>query len=202
MTQDSLHTKRSAQLQRHTKETQVQLTLCLDGQGKCDIQTGLGFLDHMITALAYHARWDLILHCKGDLHVDSHHTTEDCALLLGQAIDQCLTDRKGIRRFAHAYAPLDEALSRCVLDLSGRPWPEIDLGLKREMLGQVACEDLVHFLQSLAIAMKASLHVDTLKGHNDHHRVESAFKACALALRSAVQRTESGEALSTKGMLV
>ena len=193
---------RKSTVKRKTKETNIEVEIQLDGSGKSEISTGIGFLDHMLDQLSKHSLIDIKLRAKGDLHVDSHHTTEDCALLLGQAIDQCLTDRKGIRRFAHAYAPLDEALSRCVLDLSGRPWPEIDLGLKREMLGQVACEDLVHFLQSLAIAMKASLHVDTLKGHNDHHRVESAFKACALALRSAVQRTESGEVLSTKGMLV
>lgn len=193
---------RSIQLQRQTKETHIHLTLSLDGQGQCNIQTGLGFLDHMITALAYHARWDLTLCCEGDVYVDSHHTTEDCALLLGQAIDQCLKERKGIKRFAHAYAPLDEALSRCVIDLSGRPWPEINLGLTREMIGQIACEDLVHFLQSLAIAMKASLHIDTLKGQNDHHRIESAFKACALALREALKCTDVNEALSTKGVLI
>ena len=193
---------RSIQLERHTKETQINLSLCLDGQGKCQVQTGLGFLDHMITSLAYHARFDLTLLCSGDVHIDSHHTTEDCALLLGQAIAQCIGERKGIMRFGSAYAPLDEALSRCVIDLSGRPWPDINLGLKREMIGQVACEDLVHFFQSLAMTLKASLHVDTLKGINDHHRVESAFKACALALRSALQQTSSPyEALSTKGGL-
>ena len=193
---------RSIQLQRQTKETHIKLDLCLDGHGDCDIKTGLGFLDHMITALAYHARWNLILHCDGDTHVDSHHTTEDCALLLGQAIATCIGARKGIQRFGYAYAPLDEALTRCVIDLSGRPWPEINLGLKREMIGQVACEDLVHFLQSLAMSLKASIHVDTLKGMNDHHRVESAFKACALALRHALQKTaDSDTALSTKGTL-
>ena len=193
---------RSVQLQRQTKETQITLSLCLDGQGECSIQTGLGFLDHMITALAYHARFNLTLTCVGDTHIDSHHTTEDCALLLGQALAECLQDRKGITRFGHAYAPLDEALSRCVIDLSGRPWPEINLGLKREMIGQVATEDLVHFFQSLAMTLKASIHVDTLKGVNDHHRVESAFKSCALALKMAVQRTANpSEALSTKGGL-
>ena len=114
---------RSIELQRDTNETHIKLNLTLDGQGKCDIKTGLGFLDHMITALAYHARWNLFLHCDGDIHIDSHHTTEDCALLLGQGIARCIGTRKGIQRFGYAYAPLDEALTRCVIDLSGRPWP-------------------------------------------------------------------------------
>ncbi|MEM9691758.1 MAG: imidazoleglycerol-phosphate dehydratase HisB [Myxococcota bacterium] len=192
---------RRATVERVTKETDIQLTLNLDGTGKASIQTDIGFLDHMLTALTKHARFDLELRCKGDLHIDDHHTAEDCALALGQALDQCLATRAGIRRFGHAYAPLDEALARAVVDLAGRPWPAIDLGFRRERLGTMATESLSHVLQSLAIASRTSLHVDVLKGENDHHRAEAAFKATALALRDAVARTASRDIPSTKGVL-
>lgn len=192
---------RTHQLQRQTSETDVALSLTLDGTGKVDAQTGLAFLDHMLGALGKHARFDLTLRCTGDLHIDDHHTVEDCALTLGAALDAALGDRTGIQRFGHAYAPLDEALARAVVDLSGRPGPYVDLGLRREMLGEVACENLSHFLRSLAIAARMTLHVDVLKGENDHHRVEAAFKATALALRAAVARSGTGDVPSTKGVL-
>ena len=193
---------RTHQLRRKTSETDVELTLSLDGTGVVDAHTGLAFLDHMVTALGKHARFDLTLRCTGDLHVDDHHTVEDCALTLGAALDAALGDRKGIQRFGHAYAPLDEALARAVVDLSGRPGPHVDLGLRRERLGDVACENLGHFLRSLAVASRSTLHVDVLKGENDHHRAEAAFKATALALRAAVARTlPTGEVPSTKGVL-
>lgn len=191
---------RTAHLHRQTKETDIQLTLSLDGRGEADIRTGLGFLDHMLTALTKHARFDLHLRCTGDLEVDDHHTAEDCALALGAALDQALGERRGIRRFGDAFCPLDEALARAVVDLSGRPWPAIDLGLRREKLGDTACESLVHVMVSLAIAARASVHVDVLKGENDHHRVEAAFKALALALREAVA-IEGTDIPSTKGVL-
>src|SRR5690606_10666663 len=130
--------------------------------------------------------------CQGDLETGTHHTSEDVALGIGAALDAALGDRSGIRRFGYAYAPLDEALVRAVVDLSGRPCPVISLGLTREQLGTLACEDIVHVLSSLAIAAKMSLHVDVLRGENDHHRAEAAFKACALALRAAVQRDGEG----------
>jgi imidazoleglycerol-phosphate dehydratase len=192
---------RRAEIARKTRETDIRLTLSLDGTGAADIATGIGFLDHMLTTLTKHARFDLTLSCVGDLHVDGHHTTEDCALALGQALDTALGDRRGIARFGYAYAPLDEALSRAVLDLSGRPWPEVDLGLRRERLGDLDTELLTHVFQSLAIASRASIHVDVLRGTNDHHRAESAFKALALALRQAVAQDGSGEIPSTKGVL-
>jgi imidazoleglycerol phosphate dehydratase HisB len=185
---------------RQTKETNIELNLNLDGTGKIEIQTGIGFLDHMLTALAFHAGMDLTLKCDGDLHVDDHHTAEDCALALGSAIDQALGKRTGIRRFGYAYAPLDEALARTVIDLSGRPWPEIHLNLEREMVGQWACENITHFFQSLAMTLKCSLHIDVLRGTNDHHRAEAAFKSCAKALREAITRT-AGAVPSTKGTL-
>ncbi len=192
---------RSATIARKTNETAIDLTLTLDGSGQVDVATGIGFLDHMLATLCKHARFDVKLRCHGDLHVDDHHTVEDCALALGQAIDQALGERRGIERFGHAYAPLDEALARAVIDLSGRPWPEVKLGLKRDKLGELSCEGIVHVFNSLAIAARASLHVDVLAGENDHHRAEAAFKACALALRQAVARTGSPDVPSTKGVL-
>lgn len=193
--------KRQATVKRATKETSIELTLNLDGTGQAEIDTGIGFLDHVLGALTKHARFDLSLTCKGDLEIDDHHTAEDCALALGQALDQALGERRGIARFGHAYVPLDEALARAVVDLSGRPWPQIDLGLTRERIGAIACENLTHVLQSLAIASRSSLHVDVLKGDNDHHRVEAAFKATALALRQAVALDHSNDIPSTKGVL-
>ena len=192
---------REASVERRTNETSVRLRLALDGDGRAQVETGLGFLDHMLTSLAKHARLDLELACEGDLEVDDHHTAEDCALALGQALDKALGDRRGIRRFGHAYAPLDEALARAVVDLSGRPWPEVRLGFRRETIGEIATENLTHFFQSLAIAGRMALHVDVLRGENDHHRAEAAFKALALALRDALAEDGSGEVPSTKGVL-
>jgi len=193
--------KRTVSLERTTKETSIGLTLNLDGAGKADIQTGLGFLDHMLGALAKHGAFDIELQCSGDLEVDDHHTAEDCAIVLGQAFDQALGDRRGVKRFAHAYAPLDEALARAVVDLSGRPCAVIDLQLQRDAIGNIACENLHHIFVSFAQNCKGAVHVDVLKGENDHHRVEAAFKALALALREAVRLTGSDEIPSTKGVL-
>lgn len=193
--------ERKTTIKRKTSETAIDLTLKLDGTGASTVSTGLGFLDHMLTALARHGRLDLELSCDGDLPVDDHHSVEDCALALGQALDKILGDRRGIRRFAHAYAPLDEALARAVVDLSGRPCASISLGLEREMVGTVAAENFTHFFQSLAMASRSAIHVDVLKGSNDHHRVEAAFKALALALREALATDGSGTVPSTKGAL-
>jgi imidazoleglycerol-phosphate dehydratase len=192
---------RRATVERHTAETEIRLTLDLDGSGAATLDTGLGFFDHMLTALIRHSRFDLELACSGDLHVDDHHTVEDCGIALGQALDQALGDRRGIRRFAHAYAPLDEALARVVVDLSGRPSPHVALGLSRPKIGDVAAENLGHFFQSFAVAGRMALHVDVLKGENDHHRAEAAFKAAALALKDAVALTSHGDIPSTKGLL-
>lgn len=186
---------------RDTGETSVELRLNLDGTGRTEISTGLRFLDHMLDALARHARLDLTLKCEGDLDVDDHHTVEDCAIVLGGALDELLGERRGITRFGSAYAPLDEALARVVVDLSGRPWPAVDLGLRRERIGAVACENLTHFLQTLAIEGRMALHVDVLRGTNDHHRAEAAFKALALALREALTRDGADAVPSTKGVL-
>lgn len=192
---------RTAEICRETRETRITCRVELDGSGQSTIKTGIGFLDHMVTSLSRHGRLDIILRCEGDLHIDDHHTAEDCALVLGAALEQAVGERRGILRFGHAYAPLDEALARAVVDLSGRPWPEVSLGFRREMLGGIATENLTHFLNSMAIAGRMNLHVDVLRGDNDHHRAEAAFKATALALRAALSRTGSGDIPSTKGVL-
>jgi imidazoleglycerol-phosphate dehydratase len=194
-------TARRAAISRETLETKITLELTLDGSGTAEVATGIGFFDHMLAALSKHARFDLVLKCDGDLEVDDHHTVEDCALALGQAIDRALAERRGIARFGSAFAPLDEALARAVVDLSGRPCAVVDLGLERETLGQLACENLSHFFISLAATGRMALHVDVLRGANDHHRAEAAFKAVALALRQAVRLDGPDQVPSTKGVL-
>jgi imidazoleglycerol phosphate dehydratase HisB len=193
-------TKRTADIQRRTRETDITLQLNLDGSGQTAIATGIGFLDHLLNSLALHAGWDLNLTCRGDLQVDDHHTAEDCALALGQALDTALGERRGIARFGWALAPLDEALCRAVVDLAARPYSTVDLQLQRDALGGLACENIGHFVQSLASAGRFCCHLDLLKGQNDHHRAESAFKALALALRQALTPTADGVP-STKGVL-
>ncbi len=191
---------RRAELDRKTGETDVEVVLDIDGGGTAEIDTGLGFLDHMLSALARHSGFDLTLRASGDLEVDDHHTVEDCAIVLGRALDGALGDRSGINRFGSAYAPLDESLSRAVVDLSGRPWPEVHIPFTRSTIGEVATENIVHFFRSLAIEGRMALHMDLIRGDNDHHKAESAFKALALALREAV--SERGEGVpSTKGSL-
>ena len=192
---------RTATLRRTTSETDISVVLDLDGTGVSTIATGLGFYDHMLGALAKHARFDLAVSCKGDLHIDDHHTVEDVAIAIGEAFGTAVGDKRGVRRFGSAYAPLDEALARAVVDHSGRPWTEVNLGLRREKIGDVATENLGHAMRSFAIAARMTLHVDVLKGENDHHRAEAAFKALALALRQAVARDGHGDVPSTKGVL-
>ncbi len=192
---------RRATVRRTTTETAIELTLDLDGRGDARIETGIGFLDHLLATLTKHARFDLALTCSGDLHVDDHHTAEDCALALGAAVDQALGERRGVRRFGSAYAPLDEALARAVVDLSGRPYAVVELGLVREAIGGLSCENVSHVVASFATAARAAVHVDVLRGVNDHHRAEAAFKALALALRAAVARDVHDEVPSLKGVL-
>ena len=194
-------TERQSNVQRKTRETSVDLTLNLDGSGRAKVATGIGFLDHMLTALACHAGFDLSLSCAGDLEVDDHHTAEDCALALGRAFDEALGERKGVARFGHAYAPLDEALARAVVDLSSRPFAKVRCGFVRPMLGSIATENLEHVLSSFATSARITLHVDVLEGENDHHRAEAAFKSTALALRAAVARRADSAVPSTKGVL-
>ena len=192
---------RIASQSRATSETDVSVTVNIDGSGRATVTTGIGFLDHMFTALARHSGFDIDLSCTGDTHIDCHHSAEDCAMVLGRAIHAALGERTGIERFGDAIVPMDEALARAAVDLSGRPWPAIDLGLRREMLGGIACENLTHVLTTLAIELRAAVHIDVLKGRNDHHRSEAAFKALAIALRRAVARTQTDRVPSTKGAL-
>lgn len=194
-------TARSATLVRKTSETQVSITVNLDGTGRAKVHTGIGFLDHMLTSLTRHARLDLTLSCTGDLQVDDHHSAEDCALALGTAIDQALGERRSFARFGSAYAPLDEALARAVVDLSGRATAVVNLGLRRESIGDIATENVTHFFVSLASTLRAAIHIDVFRGDNDHHRAEAAFKALALALRAAIARTADEDVPSTKGVL-
>ncbi len=191
---------RTASLQRTTAETDVLCTLTLDGHGGAKVATGVPFFDHLLTALARHGNFDLELRCSGDLDVDDHHSVEDCAIVLGQCFDRALATRVGIRRFGHAYAPLDEALVRAVVDLSGRPYAVIDLPWRREAIGGLSLENLPHALATFATHARLCLHLDALRGDNDHHRAEAAIKALAIALRAAIERIGAGVP-STKEML-
>ncbi len=192
---------RTVTKKRKTSETAIELQLLLDGSGKADVNTGIGFLDHMLTALAKHGRFDLKLRCNGDLHIDDHHTTEDSAITLGEAFHEAIGDKRGITRFGYAYAPLDESLARTVVDISGRPHATVNLSLRGEKIGTLSTEMMTHFFVSFAMAARLTLHVDVLRGENDHHRAEAAMKSCALALRSACARTDSDDIPSTKGSL-
>jgi imidazoleglycerol-phosphate dehydratase len=195
-----LNTRRATRT-RKTRETDIEITVNLDGSGESVIDTGIGFLDHLLDALTRHSRLDLTVRARGDLEIDDHHTVEDTALVLGRTLREALGDRRGITRFGSAYAPLDEALARAVVDLSGRSCAVVDLGLRRERLGELSTENIPHFVQSLATELRAAIHLDVLRGENDHHRAEAAFKALALALRQAVARDGGRGVPSTKGVL-
>lgn len=189
--------ERTVELRRATAETEVTLRLDPDGDGRIAIATGLGFLDHMLTALARHAGWNLELTCAGDLRVDDHHTAEDSALLLGRALREVTARGPAVARFGWARVPMDDALADAAVDLGGRPWADVELGLVRPQVGDVACENLTHVLVTLAMEGRFNLHVDVVRGRNDHHRAEAAFKAVALALRAALVATD-GPVRSTK----
>ena len=193
--------ERIANVKRKTAETDISLTLNLDGSGEVAVETGIGFLDHLLTALARHGGFDLKLKCKGDLDVDDHHTAEDCAIVLGEAIDQALGERRGVARFGWALAPMDEALARAAVDLSGRGLAVVRLALSGQPLGVLKAENVAHVLHSLARTAKTTIHLDVLRGDNDHHRAEAAFKALALALRQAVAPAGGDRVPSTKDTL-
>lgn len=192
---------RSAKVSRETKETRISVSLNLDGTGTNSIDSGIGFLDHLLDAFARHGRFDLLLKCEGDLSIDDHHTAEDCGLVIGKALNDALGDRKNIRRFGYAYAPLDEALARAVIDISGRAYADVNTVLERERLGELSCENVGHVLQSIAAAANITIHVDVLKGRNDHHKAEAAFKAFGLALKDAVSCSGFDDVPSTKGRI-
>jgi imidazoleglycerol-phosphate dehydratase len=194
---------RTAHVRRETRESRVEVTLNLDGAGRADIATGIGFLDHMLESLTRHARFDLTVKAEGDLHVDQHHTAEDIGITLGQALNQALAERKGIRRFGDATVPLDEALSQVAIDLGGRPYASIDLPFRGAMIGGLSSEMIPHLLQSFALDGRFALHVRLLAGDNDHHRAEATFKALARALDDATRPDPrlGDEVPSTKGVI-
>ena len=193
---------RTATITRQTKETDIAITINLDGTGKNEISTGVGFLDHMLTAVAVHGLFDLNVKTVGDLHIDAHHTIEDTGIVLGQCIDQALGDRKGINRMGHSYVTMDEALGFVALDLSGRPFTVFKAEWHAPMIGQFPTSIIGHFFESVAIHSKMNLHAKVEYGRDDHHQAEALFKAFARALRSAVEPDprRSGIA-STKGTL-
>jgi len=194
---------RQAQVTRKTLETQISLKLDLDGTGKSKLATGIGFFDHMLDQVARHGMFDLEIEAKGDLHIDAHHTVEDVGITLGQAFAKAVGDKKGVRRYGHAYVPLDEALSRVVVDLSGRPGLEYAVDYARGLVGEFDI-DLVHeFFQGFANHAMVTLHIDNFKGRNAHHQAETVFKAFGRALRMASEMDPraAGALPSTKGSL-
>ena len=194
---------RSAQITRNTLETQIGVTLNLDGSGKASFNTGVHFLDHMLDQIARHGLLDLDIVAKGDLHIDAHHTVEDIGITLGQAFHQAIGDKKGLRRYGHAYVPLDEALSRVVLDISGRPGLVFNVDFTRATIGEFDV-DLIHeFFQGFVNHALVTLHVDCLAGSNAHHQAETVFKAFGRALRMALELDPrmAGMMPSTKGSL-
>jgi imidazoleglycerol-phosphate dehydratase len=194
---------RTAAVKRATKETDIQVTVNLDGNGRSEIATGIGFLDHMLDLLARHARIDIAVTAKGDLHIDQHHTTEDVGIALGQAVKQALGDMKGITRYADVHLPMDEALTRVAIDISGRPFLVFKVGFTRDKVGTFDTELVNEWFQAFAINAGVTLHVETLYGANDHHIAESCFKGLARALRTAVaiDPRAKDEVPSTKGAL-
>ena len=194
---------RTAEIDRKTAETDIQLSINLDGAGTSDIESGVGFLDHMLDLFARHAVVDLKVRANGDLHVDQHHTVEDIGITLGQAFKQAVGDKKGIRRYGHAYVPLDEALSRVVIDLSGRPGLLMDVPYTRGAVGGFDVDLFAEFFQGFVNHSMVTLHIDNLKGKNTHHQIETVFKAFGRALRMAIEMDErmAGITPSTKGSL-
>jgi imidazoleglycerol-phosphate dehydratase len=194
---------RSATVERKTHETSIRLTLDIDGTGNYQVSTGIGFLDHMLEQLSRHSLMDLTLEAKGDLHIDYHHTTEDSGIAVGEAFARALGDRKGITRYAHAYIPMDETLTRVSIDISGRPYFIWKVDFTRDKLGEMDTELFREWFQAFAFAAGVTLHVENLYGLNNHHIVESCFKGLARALRAAatIDPRASGSVPSTKGTL-
>lgn len=194
---------RQASIERNTNETQITATINLDGSGKYDVKTGVGFLDHMIEQLSRHSLMDITLRAKGDLHIDFHHTAEDVGIALGQAFKQALGDRKGIRRYGSCLLPMDEALSRVALDLSNRPYLVWNVTFDRDKIGDMDTELFREWFQAFAFNAGMTLHVDQIHGFNNHHIIEACFKALARSIREAIEidPRKADEVPSTKGVL-
>jgi imidazoleglycerol-phosphate dehydratase len=196
-------TERTAEITRNTAETQITVRVNLDGTGKAQLATGIGFFDHMLDQIARHGLIDLDVQAKGDLHIDGHHTVEDVGITIGQAVAKAVGDKKGIRRYGHAYVPLDEALSRVVIDFSGRPGLVMNVPFRSGMIGNFDTQLAHEFFQGFANHAFVTLHIDNLRGENAHHQCETVFKAFARALRAAVEADPraAGTIPSTKGSL-
>ncbi len=195
-------TERNAQIKRETKETKIDLSLNLDGHGAADINTGIGFYDHMLQHIALHGKFDLRIQAHGDLHIDAHHSIEDIAICLGRAIDQALNSRVGIQRMGLAYVPMDEALARVVIDLSGRPYAVVKASFSTSQMGQMPTDLVIHALEAIAANANMNLHAEVLYGRNDHHKAEALFKAFGRALAQAVSFDAGRQGIpSTKGTL-
>jgi imidazoleglycerol-phosphate dehydratase len=194
---------RNSSVERNTKETQIKINLNLDGTGISKLESGIGFLDHMLDQIARHGLIDLEVQAKGDLHIDAHHTVEDIGITLGQAFAKAVGDKKGITRYGHSYAPLDEALSRVVVDISGRPGLELNANFKRALIGEFDVDLIYEFFQGFVNHALITLHIDNLRGDNAHHQVETIFKAFARALRMAltIDPRQADQLPSTKGAL-
>ncbi|MFV0600459.1 MAG: imidazoleglycerol-phosphate dehydratase HisB [Brachymonas sp.] len=203
MTPSSAPAARTAEISRKTAETDISITINLDGTGKSELHTGIGFFDHMLEQIARHGLIDLRVQCQGDLHIDGHHTVEDVGIAMGQAVAKAVGDKKGICRYGHAYVPLDEALSRVVIDVSGRPGLTFEVPFTASMIGALDTQLVYEFFQGLANHAGMSLHIDNLRGINAHHQCETVFKAFGRALRMALERDpRSANAIpSTKGCL-
>ena len=197
------HAPRTAEVSRNTAETQITVKLNLDGTGVAKLHTGIGFFDHMLDQIARHGLIDLDIHAIGDLHIDGHHTVEDVGIAFGQAVHKAVGDKKGIRRYGHAYVPLDEALSRVVIDLSGRPGLVMHVPFKSGMVGEFDTQLAYEFFQGFVNHAFVTLHIDNLRGENAHHQAETVFKAFARALRSALEFDPRARSSipSTKGSL-
>ena len=194
---------RNSSVERNTKETQIKINLNLDGTGISELESGIGFLDHMLDQIARHGLIDLEVQAKGDLHIDAHHTVEDIGITLGQAFAKAVGDKKGITRYGHCYAPLDEALSRVVVDISGRPGLELNANFKRALIGEFDVDLIYEFFQGFVNHALITLHIDNIRGDNAHHQVETIFKAFARALRMAltIDPRQADQLPSTKGAL-
>jgi imidazoleglycerol-phosphate dehydratase len=192
---------RESQIKRTTRETDIDVKVCLDGQGKADIDTGIGFFDHMLTALSVHSGISMTIRVKGDLHVDGHHTVEDTGIVLGKALGEALGDKSGITRYGSAFIPMDEALSFCSLDISNRPFLVFQGSFTNAMIGSYDACLTEEFFRAFAFNAGITLHINMMYGSNDHHKCEAAFKAVAHALKTAVTPLSDGKTLSTKGVL-
>jgi imidazoleglycerol-phosphate dehydratase len=202
LSESNVVANRTAEVVRKTRETEIRLTLDLDGKGRCEVATGVGFLDHMLELYARHALMDLTVSCQGDLHVDAHHTTEDVGICLGQAIDRALADRAGIRRYGHCVLPMDETLVTCAVDLGGRAFWVWDATMPSPKIGSFDSELVADFWQAVSGQGRMNLHVLLHYGRNSHHISEAIFKGLARSLRTACERDPRGEGVpSTKGTL-